>query len=77
MEYIKPVFALFAIGIGLISLYQYLGLLKGKPPGFKKLEPMRKLMGRSLGTGVHFSAYVIFPLVAGVILWMEYLEQMP
>ena len=58
----------FAVAIGSIHLLGYLMLLAGKPVGwFGKLEPMREKWGQKAGTALHFTAYVLVPLVGGVI----------
>ncbi len=39
-----------------------------KPTLFKKLEPMKQRWGEKMGNVIHFTGYVVIPVVAGVAL---------
>jgi len=62
---------LLTLGIGIVVLCFGVisGILWFKKPGiFKKLEPMKKRWGNRVGSILHISAYVIIPLIFGVIV---------
>lgn len=57
------------IGIGILAVV--FGIFSGvmrfvKPSMFKKLGPMKEKFGQSVGTAIHFVAYVIVPLGFGI-----------
>ncbi len=63
---------LITIGIGLLpvayGLYVLVLRLQGKNAKLKKLEPMKKFWGKTLGPLIHIVAYVIAPLIVGVAI---------
>ncbi len=57
--------ALVALAVGVAGLLSYVALWLGRPtPLLRKLGPMQARWGRTVGTGLHFIAYVVVPLVA-------------
>lgn len=55
------------IGVAAVAFGAYTGYLQRENPSKRgKLEPMQKAMGDGLGGIMHFFAYTIIPLVAGV-----------
>ena len=62
MDYITLGIGLFALGYGVYSTY-----LRIKNPGkFSKLEAMKKFWGERAGTVIHFIAYTVVPIGAGI-----------
>lgn len=67
MEY-DLIFGILAMTFGVVSLVGYGFLLTGREvKWFGKLKPMQKFFGKNLGTAIHFTFYVILPLVAGAV----------
>jgi hypothetical protein len=61
-----------ALVIGAIDLFAYALLALGRPtPLLAKLGPMQARLGRVTGTLVHFAAYVLVPLVGGLIFLLS------
>ena len=60
----------FAIAVGLLCLVAHLAATLGWkfPLTFRKLEPMRQRLGFWPGTIIHLAAYVVAPIVFGVII---------
>ena len=60
------------IGIGLLpvlyGLYVLVLRMQGKSEKLKKLEPMKKFWGETVGLTIHFVAYVIAPIIIGVVI---------
>ncbi|MCK5209636.1 MAG: hypothetical protein KAQ79_16490 [Cyclobacteriaceae bacterium] len=60
------------IGIGLLpvayGIYILVLRLQGKNEKLKKLEPMKKFWGESLGLAIHFVAYIVAPIIIGVAI---------
>jgi len=58
-------------GIGtaaiLFGLYTAYARIK-RPHIFKKLEPMKKFWGETLGVAIHFFGYTVVPLVGGIVI---------
>ena len=63
--------ALFALAVGAIDAFAYLLLAMGRrTPLLSKLEPMQTRLGKVPGTAIHFTAYVVAPLVVGAVLYL-------
>ena len=61
--------ALVALIVGLAGAAGYALRAVGRPaPWMGKLEPMRERFGRGPGTALHFTAYVVLPLVVAAVL---------
>lgn len=68
----NQIIGIFALLVGVVDLLGYALLMTGREvKWFGKLEPMRKRFGQSGGTAIHFTAYVIVPLVAGTIFLLQ------
>jgi hypothetical protein len=64
---IDIVFGIFAIGFALLTL-----VLRFTDPGkLGKLEAMQERWGETVGTAIHWIAYTIVPLVAGLVFLMK------
>ncbi len=69
---LNQIIGIFALAFGAFSLVGYALLITGREvKWFRKLEPMRERFGQSGGTALHFTAYVIVPLVAGTIFLLQ------
>ena len=64
---VNVVLGLFAIGFGLFTVY----LRFTDPSKLGKLEAMQEQWGETAGTAVHWLAYTIVPLVAGVVFLVK------
>ena len=62
--------AYVVLALGALNLIVYIAHISGVklPVSFWKLEPMRQRWGKGAGTALHFTAYVLAPIVLGVIL---------
>lgn len=63
----------FYVGIFLIllGLFSLVARILSWDQVFWKLEPMRKIYGRTLGNIIHLTAYTLLPVVAGTILLLS------
>jgi hypothetical protein len=67
VNYVTLAFGVFLLGVGIVDLSFY---LTGKQDKFRKYNPMKKFWGKTFGPILHFTAYVIVPLVVGLMfLW--------
>ncbi len=59
-----------ALAIGLLDLAVYAAHIMGVklPLSFWKLGPMQERWGKTAGTAVHFTGYVLAPIVLGLVL---------
>lgn len=64
MDYANLLFGIFALCIGLISIY--FRVFKNSK-GFGKLDAMKERFGDRAGTVIHVLAYTVVPLLVGVI----------
>ncbi len=64
MNPITTLLGVAALLYGIYSLY----IRFTNPAKFGKLEPMKKFWGEQLGGIIHFVAYTLVPLCAGVVL---------
>ena len=65
MNYFKLFFGIFLVVCGIGSLYAY--VTKNEKMFWKK-KPMIDFWGEKWGTRLHFTSYVIVPLILGPIL---------
>lgn len=56
---------MLSIGFGGFAVYC---AISGKEKLFVKKEAMKKLWGEVAGTWIHFIAFAVIPIVAGIIL---------
>jgi len=56
------------LGVLLLGFGAYNAYARFRDPSkLGKLEPLRKLMGPKLGGVVHFAAYTVVPIAAGIL----------
>ena len=64
MDWVTIGIGLLATGFGTFTLH----LRSANPSSLRKLEPMKKVFGATIGNAIHFVAYSILPLVMGAML---------
>ena len=67
MENFNGILGVLMVAFSALSAYGYLRVYRGQSAPFRKLEPMRKFWGHRVGTAMHFTGYVLVPLIAGMV----------